>query len=324
MIFKLFNTKHPFILILIFIIDFVFSLFFYFNSNTTIGDAHIYKSVFNNFFFNLNYNYNLLSRILFLIIVFSQALYLSYLNKKHFFISERTFLPSILYLLIMSLNKNTQEFSGVILSNFFIFFIIDQLFSSYKKKNAITNFFNSGIFLAVATLLYFDNVFFMIVIFIGFIIIRQFYWREWAAGFVGFLSVFIIYFLLTFIIFGNLDFNKYTYYFTKVISIVRSYKNIIFLSYIFLILFLAIINLIKKYGTKKISTRKYMLIFIWILLTNIVLFFTINFLDFRILFISFMPVSYLFTMYFINLRSRIWQEILFSILIFSYIAFQIF
>ncbi|RLD47587.1 MAG: hypothetical protein DRI94_13805 [Bacteroidetes bacterium] len=324
MIFKIFNTKHPFILILIFIIDFAFSLFFYFNTNTTISDAHIYKSVFNNFFYNLNHNYNLLSRILFSIIVFSQALYLSYLNKKHFFISERTFLPSILYLLIMSLNKNTQEFSGVILSNFFIFLIIDQLFSSYKKNNAITNFFNSGFFLAIATLLYFDNIFFVIIIFIGFIILRQFYWREWVAGFIGLLSVFIIYFLLTFIIYGGIDFSKYSFYFTKVTNIAKSYKNIIFLGYIALILLLAIINLIKKYGTKKISTRKFMLIFIWILFINIILFLSVKFLDFRILFISFMPVSYLLTMYFINLRNRIWQEILFSILIFSYIAFQIF
>ncbi len=324
MLFKIFNTKNPFILIFIFIIDFSFSLFFYSHSTVTITNVHIYKSVFNDFFYDFNYNYNLLARIFFLIIVFLQALYLSYLNKKYFFISERTFLPSILYLLIVSLNKNTQEFSGVIISNFFIFFIIDQLFNSYKKDNAITNFFNSGIFLAIATLLYFDNIFFLLIIFIGFITIRQFKWREWLSVFFGLLSIFIIYFLIIFIFNGTIDFSKYSFYFTKVITISKSHKNIIFVTYLLIILLLAIINLIKRYDTKKISTRKYMLIFIWILLVNIALFFLIQFIDFRILFISFMPVSYLFTMYFINIKNKIWQEILFSILIFSYIAFQIF
>lgn len=323
MIFKLFNTKNPYALILIFIIDFVFSIFFYLNTNTTVNDATIYKSVFNNLFFAINHNYNLISRISFLIIVFLQAIYLSYLNKKHFFISERTYLPSILYLLIMSLNKNTQEFSGVILSNFFIFLIIDQLFSSYKKSSAIKNYLNIGILLSLSTLLYFDNIFFVLIIFIGFLIIRKFNWHEWAAGLVGFLSIYVIYFLLFYINTGNINFTKFSYFFTNVVQIENTYKNIIFLSYIGLILFLAVINLIMKYDSKKISTRKFLSIFIWILLINIVLFFSIKFLDFRILFISFMPVSYIFTMYFINIKRRLWQEVSFSILIISYIMFQI-
>ena len=325
MIFKIFNTNQPYVLILFLFIELAVWGFSFFTGENVQISSHQYNTIFGNFLADFNANNHLLSKIIAFILLFLQAIYLTWLNKKYFFISKRTYLPAIIYLLAISSFRQYQELYGVIISNTFFLLIINEIFSVYKKRTAITSYFNIGILFTIVVLLYGNFVFYMPILWISFVILRPVNIREWISGFVGFLTPILIFVLSYYIFFfnGEITWVDYAYLFKNANLISFNLYELIYIGILSLLLILGMLNLLRRYDNKKISTRKYIQIFIWTVLLSPVIYFVIHFVDARIFIPAAIPIAYLLTMFLTNVRSKIFQEIAFALLLVGSLILQI-
>ncbi len=325
MIFKIFNTNQPYVLILFFLIELTVWGFSFFTGESVQISSNQYNTVFGNFLADFNTNNHLLSKIIAFVLLFMQAIYLTWLNKKYFFITKRTYLPAIIYLLAISSFRQYQELYGVIISNTFFLLIINEVFSVYKKRTAIASYFNIGVFFTIALLLYSNFIFYMPILWISFVILRPVNLREWISGFIGFLTPVLIFVLLYYIFFfkGEINWTDYTYLFKNANLISFNLYELIYIVIISILLILGILNLLRRYDSKKISTRKYIQIFIWTVLSSPIIYFVIHFVDARIFIPAAIPIAYLLTLYLANMRSKIFQEIAFTLLLIGSLILQI-
>ena len=260
---------------------------------------------------------NYWSSFLALICIILQAFWLVRLNSKYWLIQERTYLPAILYVVLTSSCPFLFRLHPILLGNFFFIWTLDLMFSSFKKKRAISNFFNASLTLALASMFYAPFVYFLPFILFGLVVLRPFRWREWLSVFIGFLTPYFLYVGFSFIIndhwngfFDNL-FNEGNN-FANGIELTLPYY-IYFAFILFLTLISAFYLLIIKYV--KISTRRYFEVLFTIVIFTLALFFLLKTASYELLILFAIAFSFIFTNYIISLRSKLWGNALFLIFI---------
>lgn len=134
----------------------------------------------------------IISSIFALILIIIQAFYLVYINKVYNFISQRTFLTSLLFVLISSAFLNLHYLHPAIIANIFVLLTIVEIFSSYQKPKVYKASFNSGFLIAVAGLFYVNANFLILFVFISLMVLHSFNWREWISVIIGFITPYII------------------------------------------------------------------------------------------------------------------------------------
>ena len=261
-----------------------------------------------------------------LILALAQGFYLSNLNKNFIFIKQRSFLHSFIFLLIISSSVLTKFATPAIFANFFILFSINWLFHSYKKTKPNTELFNSGLFLSIAGLFYLNSFLLLPLLLIVYIILHTIKFKEFLVIISGFITPLI---LTAGVLFIN---DKLFIYTESVWSYITktnyNFDNNIF-SYIFygwlvLLLFIAILSFSNSFRTKKISSRKYLSIFLYLTIYNIGLYFFLPFSNMEMMIITAAPISLLITDFYINISNKFWSEFSFIILIISFILLQVY
>lgn len=129
---------------------------------------------------------SIISTIVALFILIIEAFLINFIVNENEILSKQSFLPALFYILFMSCDSSFLSLNPLLLANFFILLAIHQLISSYRKDTALSNAFDAGLLLALATLFYFPCVVFFPLIYIGFLLFRPFVWREWLIAFIGF------------------------------------------------------------------------------------------------------------------------------------------
>ena len=265
------------------------------------------------------------SSILALILIIAQAFYLIYINKVYNFISQRTYLTSLLFVLISSAFLNLHYLHPALIANIFILFTFVELFSSYLKPKVYKASFNSGFLIAIAGLFYINANFLLLFVFISLIFLRGFNWREWIAVIIGFMMP---YFFTSFLyyytdnwdslqIIGNMITN---YHSPKLIWPLSYY---IFTAILFLIGSISIFKLSTTYSNNKISTRNYFSLFTILLIILLLIFLISPFASIELIVIIAIPLSYLMANYYLSRANRWIQEISFLLLLLSFIFFYV-
>ena len=142
----------------------------------------------------------LLSTFIAFLLIISEAFLLNFIVNENEIITKQSYLPALFYVSFMSTHFTMQVLHPLIFSNFFVLLALYRLLSSYRKDNAFSNAFDSGIFLSIASLFYFPNIVFFPLLGIGLILIRPFSWREWLISFFG---VIVPYFFVLVYFFWN-------------------------------------------------------------------------------------------------------------------------
>ena len=272
-------------------------------------------------------NYNCyISLAVALILALAQGFYLSNLNKNFIFIKQRSYLHSFIFLLIISSSALTRFAAPAIFANFFILFSINWLFHSYKKVRPNTELFNAGLFLSIAGLFYLNALLLLPLLLIAYIILHTVKFKEFLVIISGFIAPLI---LAAGVLFINDKLFIYTENIWNYITQTNyNFDNNIF-SYIFygwliLLLFIAILSFSNNFGTKKISSRKYLSIFLYLTLYNIGMYFLLPFSNMEMMIITAAPISLLITDFYININNKFWSEFSFIILIIGFILLQVY
>jgi hypothetical protein len=261
----------------------------------------------------------LLSKIIALILFLLISIAIVRLNTRYFFIPSRTQLPAVIYMFIISSVIVLQKFSPVVISSLILVLAVGRIFASYKYEDLAYHFFDSALLISLSSLIYINSLFFISFTWLGLILLRTFNWREWAFTIIGLILPYLIlsgYFYATDRSIDELLFNAIRKNFEAGSHLADKIPGIYIIAVVLTLnIIISSLFMMHKFDTKKIHARKYFLFFLWMFIILTFLFILIpSFGPEYILFAS-IPLTFLFSHYFVFTKVNWINRILFTILI---------
>jgi len=267
-----------------------------------------------------------LQSLLGLIIIMLLAFIIQQINSNYNIISYRTILPSFIYIIITGGLTEMHTLHPVYMAAIFIIISIYRLFSGFNKSKPYSAAFDSGFLLGVAALFYFNIFILLPAFFFGIgIMSRDYCWRNYLLIIIGFLLPFFFAFSYAVVNEQFMELIK-TYEYNIMTNNNKLQGNIslqLFLGFLTLLVLLGSIKIISQFGIKKVSTRKFFKIFFLIFISSLAGILFIPGSSREMIIIIAIPVTFLFSDYFFNLKNRIWGELLLTFLLAFVIIFQI-
>lgn len=183
-----FRTSNPLNILLLAIIAGLLRVVFIYNITTEISQP--FAELFGRLLVPQIYDLDISSYLnvgLAGIVVFVQALLLNRIVNNHNLLGKQTYLPALFYLVVCSALATFLTLSMPLLCNFLLLYIFNKLLLSYKRSDVISVFFDLGLVIGLATIIYFPLIFLLLFVWSCLIILRPFYWREWLASIIAFL-----------------------------------------------------------------------------------------------------------------------------------------
>lgn len=267
----------------------------------------------------------LASHIVALLFIILLSFLILKLNVQYTFIRSRSFLPPSLFVLITSGMADLRAMHPVYLAALFLILAINRIFNTYDKESVHSNAFDSGVFLAIGSLFYFNLVFFFPLLWISFIILRpNVNWREYILTTLGFILPWlaaIAYYLIT----DGTDelIQTIKANFTAHQAFLRENLPMqIYVGFLGLLTLLASLFLLTQYDGKKISSRRYFKAFFWMFLISLILVIANPAVSEEIIIILAIPLTYLISNYLIFMKRQIWGEVFLYLLAAGVIVLQ--
>lgn len=253
------------------------------------------------------------------IITIIQAILFNRVVNKYLLLSKPSFLPALLYIIASSLFLQFLILSPPLICNFLLIWIMDKFLSLAKVQKAMGLMFDVGILIGIGTLIYFPFITFLVMLWLSLLLYRPFNWREWIAGFLGFLTLF--FFVAVFYYWND---NLYQFYqiwnplgnkFPSLLKI--NLSDYLVLIPVAIVIILAILQLRNNFYRSFIATRKaYQMLFFMLLIALFSFYTKTDFKLFHFL-LSVPSGAVLFAYYFSNAKKRWIYESLFVLLVFT-------
>lgn len=248
------------------------------------------------------------------------------LNTKFLFVGQRSYLPGILFLLLSLLFYKTQHFHPIFWAGILLLLALDRLISTYRYDNLSYQVFDAAFLIGLAATFYPPLFFLLLFLLLTLPILRPFYWREWVMVFIGM----AIPFYFTFAILYLFDKPESNHFFSTYIDLLTfschklqtSTTTSIVLSFVALILLVAILHLLRMMGNIKILARKSYYIFFLLIIHLAMLYWLVPQVGNEIFILLAIPVSYIMAFYFQSARYTRLMLILFDILVISIVLIR--
>jgi hypothetical protein len=255
----------------------------------------------------LIFSFVVLSVILFLIVSF---------NTTVFFISERTFLPAVIYLLFSAFFPQYQVLTPVLPAALLLMIALMRIMDAYRKPGVAFNFFDASLLISIGSLFYANLIWFGLLVIIGIALLRTGNIREIFLSLLGLAAPYILTTGLYYVlgrdlgvlysdIMNNLFGDNPGYSFSRLTIIILIYSGLLIL--------LSIIFLIGQINSKKIKSRKTFYLLLWGFFISIALYFILPSVSVEIVWIMGIPASYFLAHYFVFVRKKIVTELLLSV-----------
>lgn len=247
------------------------------------------------------------------------------LNVQHTFIRVRSFLPSILFILITSGIPDLHAMHPIYPAALFLVLTIDRMFNSYDKEVIHSNAFDAGVLLSIGSLFYMNLAFFFPLLWIGFIIIKQkVNWREYILSAIGFALPWLAAFAW-YMINGLQEELRQTMQanFTYHQLFIKGNLPVqIYAGYLGLLTLFGSFYILSQYDDKRISSRKFFKVFFWIFLISVILVAAHPAVSKEIIVVSAIPLSYLISNHFIFMKKEFWGEVFLFLLVATVVYLQ--
>lgn len=171
MIITQFRKYLPTNMVLLVVLGLVFFFIRFYSSNTSFGFAAA-----SGLFISLG-------------LILVQAFYLNKVMNKYNFFGKPGFLVALLYLSFAFFGDSLEAFSPVLVCNFVFIRMIDKLIEAYHREDAKSIMFDLGMLVGIGSLIYYPFAAMLLPVWVGLRLFRPFYWREWIAPVLGFLTV---------------------------------------------------------------------------------------------------------------------------------------
>ena len=247
-------------------------------------------------------------------------------NTADFFIHERTFFPAFFYILLSGIFPGYQGFNPVIPASLFLLFAIIRINDVYRKAGTASNFFDAGLLIGTGSLFYGNLIWFMLIILIGIAIFRSFNIIEIATSFIGLLAPWVLTFSFYYV-FGKDPGSLIPLIKNNLAGLPEMYlfstAEIVVLALISVVLLVSFVFLLMSMNSKKIKSRKTFYLLIWVFLVTVALYAFVPSVSVEIVWILFIPFSYLLTHYFLFIKRGLFREIFFYLLLSQILLMQV-
>jgi hypothetical protein len=247
------------------------------------------------------------------------AFYFNYLVDAFGLLKKKSFVPALIFLMLMSSGKSMLCLQPAIPAILFLLVALHKLMLTYRKELDLSDFFDASFFISLASLFYFPSFLFFPLVWVALIVIRPFIWREWIVTFFGFALPYIFVFVWYYY-FGKVNvLLQDKIFFPEDFEFVLPYKwPNSFLFYTLILSFFLVVSVIYffiKIPVNTIFTRNLSVIFIWLLILSFLVYLmapysTINYLSF----IS-IPISFYLTNLFLEIKKTWINELFFLLLV---------
>ena len=315
MLLKVLRRRSPIYIILIPIIAFLL-WFNAFQNPVLLTEYSLQMPLYQSLLCILNCNplyLNIFGFLIILIISYS----LIQLNEQFIFIKQRTNLPSAIFIILTSCAVFLNGLHPALISALFLLLSLNRIFKIYHGSHSISSAFDVGVLIGLASLFYLPTSLFFFWFIWTLIVLGAFRLREFMGGLIGFITP-IFFILCWFFWQGNLESFLYQ---TGLIFEHQEHLVSFSIPQILYLVFLAFLSLISIFFTiwgfeeKRVRSRKYLLILVALFITSIASAILFPSAILAQTFIAAVPLSYIFSYFFVMNRNTIISEILFGILV---------
>lgn len=146
-----------------------------------------YPNVFYNYFSQKLTN-KLLIVILNFLFVGIGVLLISFIAVKQEVVDKQNYFPVFIYLLLSVVSVNPNQLTPQIFTNVFVLYSIYKLLDTYRKENELSQLFEAAFWLSISAYITISSIISFPLFFIVLLILRPFYWRDWAIAILGFIA----------------------------------------------------------------------------------------------------------------------------------------
>jgi hypothetical protein len=247
-------------------------------------------------------------------------------NTTVFFITERTFLPAVLFVILSAILPDCQTLNPALFASLFLLIALIRIVDSYRKTGTAYNFFDAGILISMGSLFYVDLIWMGLLVFLGIALIRSTNIKELVISIIGLLTPYLILYGIYYVlgkdlralnnlILTNLFGDSGSFYLSRMIVVTLIMTGLNVLASIF--------HLFSVFNTKKIRSRKTFSLLLWIFVLSAVSFIVLPSVSDEIIYIIAIPVSYFISHFYIFMRKKIISEIFFTTILVLTILVQI-
>jgi len=249
-----------------------------------------------------------------------QSAFINRMNQQFILLPDRSYLPALFYVLIISGYLPLQRITPQLVAVFFLILAIIQVFKTYRNDSQWLRYFDGGLLISIASLFDINMVYYLLIIWIAFLILRPFRGREWLVSILGFIIPYFFVAAYFYIFEGNLSYKLQSFLLHLKSplpwpELPMAYWFFMFL--LVLLIFISSYHMLMVFQTRKVKVRKYFQFFFWIFFVSLILFVFRRISLSEFVMIGAVPVSYLFSNYFTALRSKTFGEILITLLLLS-------
>jgi len=246
-------------------------------------------------------------------LVVINSFFVAQLGSSFLILKRQSYLPGIIYVITVSSVKGLQALLPVHLATFFVLVSILFIFDTYHKKVEITYTFNASFFLAVASLFYLPVLVLFPLVWISiFVLQKEDNWRVLIIPIIGFSTPWLFVWAYSFL---NDSFSSV---WKEIIIMLWSRNNSYLIDPFFLSLTAVVtfmttlgsLSVISAYHRMKVSSRKYFVIFYWMLGLVLVSALALISIGIEIVILSTIPVVYFISHYLLSDKKMIWKEVL--------------
>ena len=315
MLLKVLRRRSPIYFILIPVIAFLL-WFNAFQNPVILAEYYLQMPLYQSLLCILNCNplyLNIFGYLIILLISYS----LIQLNEQFIFIKQRTDLPSALFIILASCAVLVNGLHPALISALFLLLSLNRIFKIYHGSQSISSAFDVGVLIGLASLFYLPTSLFFVWFIWALVILGSLKLKELMGGLIGFITP-IFFALCWFFWQGKLE-----SFLDQIKMIFEHQEQLVSfsISHILYWVFLALLSLISIFFTiwgfeeKRVRSRKYLLILVALFVTSIASGILFPSAIIAQIFIAAVPLSYIFSYFFVMNRNTKISEILFGILV---------
>jgi hypothetical protein len=246
-------------------------------------------------------------------LVLINSFFVAQLGSSFLFVRKRSYLPGIIYLITVSSLHALHAFVPVHIATLCVLISIYFILATYHNPVEITYTFNASFFLALASLFYLPAITLFPLVWIAiFVLQKSDNWRLLVIPILGFGAPWM--FLWAFSFLNDSDSSLLN----DIIKMLWTDNNAYLIQPYFLLLtvviaFLATLgsfSVLAVYHRMKVSSRKYFVIFYWMLGLVLASALGLMTIGIEIVALSTIPVAFFISHYLLSEKKLIWKEVL--------------
>lgn len=267
-------------------------------------------------------NLKFVNTCLALSLLIAEAFIINYIINEHEILGKQSYMPALLYVLLMSAFPSMLTLHPGLLANLFLLLALHQLFNTYRKEVAFSQVFNAGFFVALASLFYFPAILLFLLVWVALIVFRPFIWREWIIAILGllvpymYLGVYYFWIDAPGFVWPSRIFNVDT------IAVSWMHKSISFYILTILLAFIGIFSIGKQFTgltVNKLKAKNSLILLAWFFVFSLLMLFIIPVFSMKYFSFLALPLSVFCSNYFLVTKKSWWAEVLFISLLIAII-----